>query len=145
MLKKPRSQPLTSPIKASSTQRPFTEDDEITVLKGMLEYSEKKAAKGKKDEDKAFAKDHEQKAFNLSKMIWGDDGISGKVESLAMKAKENNRALSALEAELPSSLMKPTEVDKKSSKSLGSLFDKSFGEEVEEIADCRVGAVFAAK
>ncbi|XVF43234.1 hypothetical protein PTKIN_Ptkin02bG0024000 [Pterospermum kingtungense] len=93
-VKKPRSQPLTSPIKAFSTQRPFTEDDEITVLKGMLEYSEKKAAK---------------------------------VEYLAVKAKENNRALSALEAELPSSLVKPTEVDKKSSKSLGSLFNKRSG------------------
>ncbi|XVF79316.1 hypothetical protein PTKIN_Ptkin14bG0211500 [Pterospermum kingtungense] len=163
-------------------QRLFTEDDEIAVLKGMLEYSEKKgsdpladmnafydfvkksihtdvtkaqlmdkirrlrkkfennAGKGKKGEDRTFTKDHEQKAFKLSKMIWGEDGISGKVESSAArsngKAKGNSKALVVSKTELPSSPVKkvehvePMEVDEKTSKSLGSLdsfFDKRFG------------------
>ena len=224
-IKKPRSKPLASAVKASSAKRPseseqelkeakrpknkageegiataavveevkktgedakkqlfqrlFSEDDEIAVLKGMLEYSEKKGAdpiadmnafydfvkksihtdvtkaqlmdkirrlrkkfennagKGKKGEDRTFSKPHEQKAFKLSKMIWGEEGISGKVESSAArsngKAKGNSNALAALKTELPSSPEKkvepgePMEVDKKSSKNLGSLFDKRFG------------------
>ncbi|XP_022732903.1 probable transcription factor At1g11510 [Durio zibethinus] len=223
-IKKTRSKPLASPVKASSTKRPieseqeakeakrpkkkveeegtattvvveevkktgedtkkqlfqrlFSEDDEIAVLKGMLDYSaqnesdpiadmnvfydfvkksihtdvtkaqlmdkirrlkkkfENNAGKGKKGEDRTFSKPHEQKAFKLSKMIWGEDGISGKVESSARsngKAKANSKALTAVKVELPSSPEKnvergePMEVDKKSSKNLGSLFDKRFG------------------
>ncbi|XWS10772.1 hypothetical protein CRYUN_Cryun38cG0026600 [Craigia yunnanensis] len=224
-IKKPRSKPSASTVKASSAKRPsesdqepkdakrpkkkageegtdtaavveevkktgedakkqlfqrlFSEDDEIAVLKGMLEYSAKKgsdpiadmnafydfvkksihtdvtkaqlmdkirrlrkkfennAGKGKKGEDRTFSKPHEQEAFKLSKMIWGNEGISGKVESSAArsngKVKGNSKAFAALKAELPSSPEKkvepgePIEVDKKSFKSLGSLFDKRFG------------------
>ncbi|XP_022717451.1 probable transcription factor At1g61730 [Durio zibethinus] len=156
-------------------QRLFSEDDEIAVLKGMLDYSEKNGsdpiadmntfydfvkksihtdvtkaqlmdkirrlrkkfennAKGKKGEDRTFSKPHEQKAFELSKKIWGKDGITVKVESssakLNGKAKGNAKPLTELKGELLFSAVKkvdPMEVDKKGSKSLGSLFDKRFG------------------
>ncbi|XVF79331.1 hypothetical protein PTKIN_Ptkin14bG0212900 [Pterospermum kingtungense] len=156
-------------------QRLFTEDDEIAVLKGMLDYSEKKgsdpladmnafydfvkksihtdvtkaqlmdkirrlkkkfennAGKGKRGEDRTFSKDHDREAFKLSKMIWGEDGISGKVESSAARSNGKAKALAASKAELPSSpvrkveFVEPMEVDKKSSKSLGSLFNKRVG------------------
>ncbi|XWS27467.1 hypothetical protein CRYUN_Cryun26dG0117500 [Craigia yunnanensis] len=224
-VKRPRSEFLTSPVKASSAKRPsesdqeakeakrpkkksgeegsataavveevkktredtkkqlfqrlFSEDDEIAVLKGMLEYFDKKGAdpcadmnafynfvkksihtdvtkaqlmdkirrlrkkfennagKGKMGEDRTFSKPHEQKAFELSKMIWGNDGITGKVESSAAKSngktKGNNKALVELKPELLSSPKKKVErgetmeVDKKGSKSLGSFFYKRFG------------------
>ncbi|XWS10234.1 hypothetical protein CRYUN_Cryun39dG0057900 [Craigia yunnanensis] len=160
-------------------QRLFSEDDEIAVLKGMLDYLAEKgvdpfadtnafhdfvrksihagvskaqlmfkirrlrkrfennAGKGKNGEDRTFSKPHEQKIFELSKKIWGKEGITGKVESSAAKsngkAKGNSKALAALKAELLSSPDKkvdggePMEVDKKGSKSWGSLFDKRFG------------------
>ncbi|XVF18335.1 hypothetical protein REPUB_Repub11eG0012700 [Reevesia pubescens] len=161
-------------------QRLFTEDDEIAVLKGMLDYLAKKGVdpfadtnafhdfvnksihtdvskaqlmykirrlrkkfennvgKGKNGEDRTFSKPHEQKIYELSKKIWGQEGITGKVESLVAKsngkAKGNSKeTLAALKAELLSSPEnkvdgeKPMEVDKKGSKSWGSLFDKRFG------------------
>ncbi|XVF79282.1 hypothetical protein PTKIN_Ptkin14bG0209200 [Pterospermum kingtungense] len=230
--KKPRSKPLASPVKASSSlakrpsesqqepkevkrpkkkaaedgfgsgsvavvvedvkktgedskkqlfQRLFTEDDEIAVLKGMLDYIEKKGdpfadtnafhdfvkksihtdvskvqlmykirrlrkkflnnvGKGKNGEDKVFSKPHEQKVFELSKKIWGKEGISGKVESLAAKSdgkmKGNSKPSEGLKAELVSSPHKnvdavdggePMEVEKKGSKSLGGFFDNRCG------------------
>ncbi|XWS16802.1 hypothetical protein CRYUN_Cryun33cG0011500 [Craigia yunnanensis] len=228
-VKRPRSKPLTSPVKASSAKRPseseqeaneakrpkkkageqgtatavvgeevkktgedakkqlfqrlFSEDDEIAVLKGMLEYFDKKGAdpcadmnafydfvkksihtdvtkaqlmdkirrlrkkfqnnagKGIKGEDRSFSKPHEQKAFELSKMIWGKEGITGKVESSAArsntaksngKAMGNSKAMAVLKPELLSSPEKkaergePMEVNKKGSKSLVSLFYKRF-------------------
>ncbi|KAE8680065.1 oxygen-evolving enhancer protein 3 [Hibiscus syriacus] len=160
-------------------QRLFSEDDEIALLKGMLDYSAKKeadpcadmnafydfvkksihtdvtkaqlmdkirrlkkkfennAGKGKKGEDRTFSKAHEQNAFELSKKIWGKEGISGKVESSAAKsngkAKANNKAVVALKAELHYSPDKkvdigvPMEVDKVPKSSVISLFDKRFG------------------
>ncbi|KAE8712993.1 RmlC-like cupins superfamily protein [Hibiscus syriacus] len=160
-------------------QRLFSEDDEIALLKGMLDYSAKRGAdpcadmnafydfvkksihtdvtkaqlmdkirrlkkkfennsgKGKKGEDRTFSKAHEQNAFDLSKKIWGKEGISGKVESSAAKsngkAKANNKAVVALKAELHSSPDKkvyvgvPMEVDKVPKSSVSSLFDKRFG------------------
>ncbi|KAK9004726.1 hypothetical protein V6N11_042184 [Hibiscus sabdariffa] len=160
-------------------QRLFSEDDEIALLKGMLDYSAKKggdpcadmnafydfvkksihtdvtkaqlmdkirrlkkkfennAGKGKKGEDRTFSKAHEQNAFELSKKIWGKEGISGKVESSAAKsngkAKANNKAVIALKAESQPSPDKkvdvgvPMEVDKVSKSSDSSLFDKRFG------------------
>ncbi|MBA0579987.1 hypothetical protein Gorai_022226, partial [Gossypium raimondii] len=82
-------------------QRLFSEDDEIALLKGMLDYSAKKGADPCADmnafynfvkksihtdgEDRTFSKAHEQNAFELSKLIWGKEGISGKVESSAAK------------------------------------------------------------
>ncbi|EOY13716.1 hypothetical protein QUC31_002408 [Theobroma cacao] len=217
--KKPRSKPLASPIKASSTKRPsdseqepkdvkrakkkageevtevavveevkktgedakkqlfqrlFSEDDEIAVLKGMLDYYAKKGAdpcadmnafydfvkksihidvtkaqlmdkirrlrkkfennavKGKKGEDKTFSKVHEQKAFDLSKKIWGKEGISGKTESSAVKSngktKGNTKALPVVKPEIfsPEKNVEPMDLDKKS-KSVASFFDKSIG------------------
>ncbi|OMO92674.1 hypothetical protein COLO4_17402 [Corchorus olitorius] len=161
-------------------QRLFTEDDEIAVLKGMLEYADKKGAdpcvdmnafhdfvkkyihtdvtkaqlmdkirrlrkkyennvgKGKKGEDRTFNKPHEQKSFELSKKIWGKDGISGKVESSAVKsaAKSNGKATLKLELASPDKktsdkkkvdVGEPMEVDKEGSKSGVCLFDKSYG------------------
>ncbi|XP_038998529.1 probable transcription factor At1g11510 [Hibiscus syriacus] len=187
-------------------QRLFSEDDEIALLKGMLDYSAKKGAdpcadmnafydivkksihtdvtkaqlmdkirrlkkkfennagKGKKGEDRTFSKAHEQNAFELSKKIWGKEGISGKVESFAKsngKAKANNKAVVALKAELYSSPDKkvdvglPMEIDKKVTKGSGSsLFDKRFGvssleEEVLknslDMVDCEKKAALEAK
>ncbi|KAH1045949.1 hypothetical protein J1N35_036733 [Gossypium stocksii] len=61
----------------------------------------------KKGEDRTFSQAHEQKAFELSKMIRGKEGVSGKLESSAAKsngkAKGNNKAVAALKAGLPSS------------------------------------------
>ncbi|KAG8502266.1 hypothetical protein CXB51_002184 [Gossypium anomalum] len=171
-------------------QRLFSEDDEIALLKGMLDYSAKKGAdpcadmnafynfvkksihtdvtkaqmmdkirrlkkkfennagKGKKGEDRTFSKAHEQNAFELSKMIWGKEGISGKVESSAAKsngkAKGNNKAAVALKAEFSSPDKKtydavPIEADKLVSKSSGSLFDKRFGVSDMEEAVVKLG------
>ncbi|OMO74566.1 hypothetical protein CCACVL1_16599 [Corchorus capsularis] len=156
-------------------QRLFTEEDEIAVLKGMLDYADKKGAdpcvdmnafhdfvkkyihtdvtkaqlmdkirrlkkkyennagKGKKGEDRTFTKPHEQKSFELSKKIWGKDGISGKVESSA--AKSNGKATLkelALSDKKTSDkkkvdVAKPMEVDKEGSKSGVCLFDKRYG------------------
>ncbi|MBA0600326.1 hypothetical protein Gorai_006515 [Gossypium raimondii] len=80
-------------------QRLFSEDDEIALLKGMLDYSAKTGADPHTDmngfydfvkksihtngEDPTFSKAHEQKAFELSKKIWG---VSGKVESSTAKS-----------------------------------------------------------
>lgn len=168
-------------------QRLFTEDDEIAVLKGMLDYIVKKgdpfadtnafhdfvkkslhtdvsksqlmykirrlkkrfenAGKGKHGEDRVFSNPHGQKIFELSKKIWGKEGLTGKLEASAAKSngkkKGNSKALDldGLKAELVSSPVKkmdalddgePMEVDKKSWG--GSLFDKNFcvgGLEVE--------------
>ncbi|GMJ05379.1 hypothetical protein like AT1G61730 [Hibiscus trionum] len=160
-------------------QRLFSEDDEIALLRGMLDYSAKKGAdpcadmnafydfvkksihtdvtkaqlmdkirrlkkkfennagKGKQGEDRTFSKAHEQNAFELSKKIWGKEGISGKVESSAAKsngkAKAINKPVAALKAEVHSSpdkkvdVVVPMEVDKVSKSSGTSLFDKRFG------------------
>ncbi|PPS09673.1 hypothetical protein GOBAR_AA10976 [Gossypium barbadense] len=64
----------------------------------------------------------EEKAFELSKTIWGKEGVSGKLESSTAKsngkAKGNKKAVAALKAGLPSSSDKkrdnavPIEVDK---------------------------------
>ncbi|MFQ6620926.1 hypothetical protein Gotur_001555 [Gossypium turneri] len=171
-------------------QRLFSEDDEIALLKGMLDYSAKKGAdpcadmnafynfvkksihtdvtkaqmmdkirrlkkkfennagKGKKGEDRTFSKAHEQNAFELSKLIWGKEGISGKVETSAAKsngkAKGNNKAVVALKAEFSSPDKKtydavPIEADKVVSKSSGSLFDKRFGVSDMEEAVVKLG------
>ncbi|KAL4309248.1 hypothetical protein GQ457_01G003100 [Hibiscus cannabinus] len=160
-------------------QRLFSEDDEIALLRGMLDYSAKKGAdpcadmnafydfvkksihtdvtkaqlmdkirrlkkkfennagKGKQGGDRTFSKAHEQNAFELSKKIWGKEGISGKFESSAAKsngkAKAINKPVVALKAEgFPTPDKKidvavPMEVDKVSKSSSSSLFDKRFG------------------
>ncbi|TYG99976.1 hypothetical protein ES288_A10G237800v1 [Gossypium darwinii] len=169
-------------------QRLFSEDDEIALLKGMLDYSAKTGAdphadmngfydfvkksihtnvskvqlmdkvrrlkkkfknnvgKNKKGEDPTFSKAHEQKAFELSKKIWG---VSGKVESSTAKsngkAKGNNKAVAALKAELPSSSDKktdnavPIEVDNVVSKSSSSLLDMKFSVSDTEVGVVKVG------
>ncbi|KAL0407291.1 UNVERIFIED_CONTAM: putative transcription factor [Sesamum latifolium] len=99
-------------------QRLWSEDDEIVILKGMIDYAEKKKSdpvadlndfhdfikdslhvdvtrtqlqdkirrlkkkyennksKEKEGKDRAFSKPHEQKAYELSKQVWGNE--SGK-------------------------------------------------------------------
>ncbi|EEF43961.1 GLABROUS1 enhancer-binding protein-like [Ricinus communis] len=142
-------------------QRLWSEDDEIVVLKGIIDFIEKKGVdpakdiisffdyikkslhfdvslnqlkdkiwrlkkkfennvKGKKGEDKTFSKSHDQKSFDLSKKIWGTDGIIGASDSSikpngkAKKATNNNaKSLVALKAELGMDVDKENEkVDK---------------------------------
>ncbi|KAH1045953.1 hypothetical protein J1N35_036737 [Gossypium stocksii] len=144
----------------------FSEDDEIALSKGMLDYSAKTGADphtdrngfydfvnvskvqlmDKKGEDPTFSKAHEQKAFQLSKKIWG---VSGKVEPSTAKsngkAKGNNKAVAALKAELPSSSVKkidntvPIEVDKVVSKSSSGLLDMKFSFSDTEVGVVKVG------
>ncbi|KAE8696745.1 oxygen-evolving enhancer protein 3 [Hibiscus syriacus] len=107
--------------------------DKIRRLKKKFENN---AGKGKKGEDRSFSKAHEHNAFELSKKIWGKEGISGKVKSSAAKsngkAKANNKAVVALKAEFHSSPDKkvdigvPMEVDKVPKSSVSNLFDKRF-------------------
>ncbi|MBA0751321.1 hypothetical protein Gogos_000252 [Gossypium gossypioides] len=172
-------------------QRLFSEDDEIALLIGMLDYSAKKGAdpcadmnefyefvkksihtdvskvqlmdkirrlkkkfknnagKNNKGEDPTFSKPHEQNAFELSKQIWGKEGISGKVESSTAKsngkAKGNNKAEVAVKAELLSSSDKkiddavPVEVDEVVSKSSSNFLDKKFSLSDLEEAVVKVG------
>ncbi|PPD94924.1 hypothetical protein GOBAR_DD08027 [Gossypium barbadense] len=125
-------------------QRLFSEDDEIALLKSMLAYSAKKGADPcadmngfydfvkklihidvtkaqmmdklkDKGEDRTFSKAHEQNAFELSKNIWGKEGISGKVESSTDK-----------------------KIDELS-KSFDSLLDKRFGVFDMEVEVVEVG------
>ncbi|KAL5839718.1 hypothetical protein ACOSQ4_012326 [Xanthoceras sorbifolium] len=169
-------------------QRLWSEDDEIAVLKGMIEFSTKKGVdpnqdmnafhdfikkslhvdvsrnqlvdkirrlkkkyennleRGiKKGEDRTFSKPHEQKAYDLSKKVWGGEGSGGVVESAAKsngKARKiqnqrgNSKQLAALKAELlngPKEVEK-MEVDNDKELSLKTpmdvekfLFDKSLG------------------
>ncbi|MBA0725574.1 hypothetical protein Golax_022152 [Gossypium laxum] len=110
-----------------------------TSLHRLLTFS-------KKGEDRTFSKAHEQKAFELSKKIWGKEGVSGKLESSTAKsngkAKGNNKAVAALKAGLPSSSDKkrdkavPIDVDKVVSKSSSSLLDMKFC-----VSDVDVGVV----
>ncbi|XP_065881898.1 GLABROUS1 enhancer-binding protein-like [Euphorbia lathyris] len=104
-------------------QRLWSEDDEIVLLKGIIDFIEKKgidpakdmnayydfikkslhfdvaltqlkdkvwrlkkkfenhAKKGKNGEDKTFSKPHDQTTFDLSKKIWGSEGIYGRSKS----------------------------------------------------------------
>ncbi|KAE8712997.1 RmlC-like cupins superfamily protein [Hibiscus syriacus] len=156
-------------------QRLFSDDDEIAMLKGLLDFLDKKgvdpfadtnafhdfvkdslhadvskaqlmykvrrlrkkfennARRSKDGEDRTFSKPHEQQSFELSKRIWGKEGIIRKIESSAAKAKGNGKALNALKAQPVASADEkvddgePMEVDIKLSKSSGSLFDKKSG------------------
>ncbi|KAG2688114.1 hypothetical protein I3760_09G079100 [Carya illinoinensis] len=116
-------------------QRLWSEDDEIAVLKGVLDYTEKRGAdpstdaaafhefvkkslhvdvsknqlmdkirrlrkkyknnagRGKKGKEPTFSKPHEQKAYELSKKIWGPaEGTAG--GGLIGDAKSNGKAAS---------------------------------------------------
>ncbi|GMY09954.1 STOREKEEPER protein-like [Fagus crenata] len=115
---------------SGNTQRLWSEDDELVILKGMIEYQSKKGSDpysemgaflefikkslrvevsknqlmdkirrmkkkyqvnvekgGDNGEDPVFSKPHEQKAFELSKKIWGVDAGSNR------KAKPNSKAI----------------------------------------------------
>ncbi|TYI99470.1 hypothetical protein E1A91_A13G019800v1 [Gossypium mustelinum] len=167
-------------------QRLFSEDDEIALLKGMLDYSAKKGAdpcadmnefyefvkksihtdvskvqlmdkirrlkkkfknnagKNNKGEDPTFSKPHEQNAFELSKQIWGKEGISGKVASSTAtsngKAKGNNKAEIAVKADLLSSSDKKIDdAVPVVSKSSSSFLDKKFSLSDLEEAVVKVG------
>ncbi|KAE8681142.1 oxygen-evolving enhancer protein 3 [Hibiscus syriacus] len=156
-------------------QRLFSDDDEIAVLKGLLDFLatkgvdpfadtnafhdfvkgsihadvskaqlmykvrrlrkklENNARRSKDGEDRTFSKPHEQKSFELSKRIWGKEGIIRKIDTSAAKPKGNGKALDALKAEPVASADEkvddgePMEVDIKWPKSSGSLFDKKSG------------------
>ncbi|KAJ8752358.1 hypothetical protein K2173_003994 [Erythroxylum novogranatense] len=128
-------------------QRVWSEDDEIAVLKGIIEFNETKGidpakdmnlfydfikkslhfdvtlaqlkdkvwrlkkkfghhvVKGKKGEDKIFAKPHDQKAFKLWKQIWGSEksggvGVQSSDAKPNGKAKQGRKSLAELKAEL---------------------------------------------
>ncbi|XP_039026775.1 probable transcription factor At1g11510 isoform X2 [Hibiscus syriacus] len=156
-------------------QRLFSDEDEIAVLKGLLDFLDKKgvdpfadtnafhdfvkdsihtdvskaqlmykvrrlrkkfennARRSKDGEDRTFSKSHEQQSFELSKRIWGKEGIISKIDSSAAKPKGNGKALDALKAEPVASADEkvddgePVEVNIKLSKTSGSLFDKKSG------------------
>ncbi|KAK8527573.1 hypothetical protein V6N13_085394 [Hibiscus sabdariffa] len=156
-------------------QRLFSDDDEIAVLKGLLDFLAKKgvdpfadthafhdfvkdsihadvskaqlmykvrrlrkkfennARRSKDGEDRTFSKPHEQQVFELSRKIWGKEGIIKNIDSSAAKAKGNGKALDTLKAEPVASADEKVdngelmEVDIKSSKSSASLFDKKSG------------------
>ncbi|MBA0600327.1 hypothetical protein Gorai_006515 [Gossypium raimondii] len=117
--------------------------DKVRRLKKKFKNN---VGKNKKGEDPTFSKAHEQKAFELSKKIWG---VSGKVESSTAKsngkAKGNNKVVAALKAELPSSSDKktdnavPIEVDIVVSKSYSSLLDMKFSVSDTEVGVVKVG------
>ena len=174
-------------MKKSLFQRLWSEDDEIAVLEGMIEFStqngidpnqdmnafhefinkslqgdvsrkklvdkirrlkkkyENNVEKGiKNGEDRTFSRLHEQKAFNLSKKVWGGEGCSGVVESAVKSNRKtrksqnqrgNSKQLAALKAEMlngPKKLEK-MEVDNNKESSLKTvdvekfLPDNSFG------------------
>ncbi|KAE8700526.1 Transcription factor VOZ1 [Hibiscus syriacus] len=129
----PNVKPLaTKPMEDMNAKKPISE----TVERRLKKKFENNAGKGKKGEDRSFSKAHEHNAFELSKKIWGKEGISGKVKSSAAKsngkAKANNKAVVALKAEFHSSPDKkvdigvPMEVDKVPKSSVSNLFDKRF-------------------
>ncbi|GMJ10022.1 hypothetical protein like AT1G61730 [Hibiscus trionum] len=152
-------------------QRLFSDEDEIAVLKGLLDFLAKKevhpfadpnafhdfvkdsihtdvskaqlmykarrlrkkfennARRSKDGEDRKFSKPHEQQIFELSKMIWGKEGIIRKIDYSAAKAKGNGKALDAMKAEPIASADtgEPIEVDIKLFKTSGCLFDTKSG------------------
>lgn len=158
-------------------QRLWSEDDEIVILKGIVDYTAKKgtdpsadmnafhdfikkslhvnvtksqlvdkvrrlkkkyennSGKGKKFNP---TKAHEQKAFDLSKKIWGEEQPSGGVEQpksngkAKSSQKSNSRSLALLKAELLSSPEASKEVvkmdvDRNTGVSEMVSFDKTFG------------------
>ncbi|CAN4122320.1 unnamed protein product [Withania somnifera] len=118
----PVSKTPTEDVKRQLFQRLWSEDDEIAILKGMIEYRSKKkadpvadlsafhefikkslhvdvaktqlqdkirrlkkkyennAGKEKKGKERSFTKPHEQKAYELSKKIWGKEKSDNKGE-----------------------------------------------------------------
>ncbi|KAG4109952.1 hypothetical protein ERO13_D13G019101v2 [Gossypium hirsutum] len=120
--------------------------DKIRRLKKKFKSN---AGKNNKGEDPTFSKPHEQNAFELSKQIWGKEGISGKVESSTAKsngkAKGNNKAEVAVKAELLSSSDKKiddavsVEVNEVVSKSSSNFLDKKFSLSDLEEAVVKVG------
>ncbi|KAL4273417.1 hypothetical protein GQ457_13G005090 [Hibiscus cannabinus] len=142
-------------------RRLFSEEDEIAVLKGLLDFLAKKGVdpfadpnafhdfvkdsihtdvskaqlmykvrrlkkkfennsrRSKDGEARTFSKPHEQQIFELSKTIWGKEGIIRKIESSDAKSLKAEPVASA-DGE-------PMEVDIKLSKTSGCLFDKKSG------------------
>ncbi|KAK2642470.1 hypothetical protein Ddye_024233 [Dipteronia dyeriana] len=133
-------------------QRVWSEDDEIAVLKGMIEFSTKKGVDPsqdmnafhdfikkslhidvsrtqlvdkirrlrkkyennleraiKKGEVRTFSKPHEQKAYDLSKKVWGGEG--GEVET-ARKTQNHRGSSKQLAASKVESVNGPKDVEK---------------------------------
>ncbi|KAK8648233.1 hypothetical protein V6N13_128994 [Hibiscus sabdariffa] len=147
-------------------RRLFSDEDEIAVLKGLLDFLAKKgvdpfadpnafhdfvkdsihtdvskaqlmykvrrlrkkfennARRSKDGEARTFSKPHEQQIFELSKTIWGKEGIIRKIDSSDAKSLKAEPVASADEKVDDG---EPMEVDIKLSKTSGSLFDKKSG------------------
>ncbi|KAH6790505.1 hypothetical protein C2S51_005511 [Perilla frutescens var. frutescens] len=115
--KKKTAEAETSEKKSNIFQRLFSEDDEIVILKGLMDYTTRKKLdpmadlnafhdfikknlhidftrtqlqdkirrlkkkfennknKEKEGKERTFSKPHEQKAYDLSKMIWGNETV----------------------------------------------------------------------
>lgn len=136
----PVKKPPTEDVKRQLFQRLWSEDDEIAILKGMIDYRSKKkadpvadltafhefikkslhvdvaktqlqdkirrlkkkyennAGKEKKGKERSFTKPHEQKAYELSKKIWGSkekssdkgEGEVVKVENVGVSKGKSN-------------------------------------------------------
>ncbi|KAF3451630.1 hypothetical protein FNV43_RR07725 [Rhamnella rubrinervis] len=157
-------------------QRLWSEDDEIVILKGIVDYTAKKGTDPSADMNafhdfikkslhvnvtksqlvdkirrlkKKYAnnagkkkfnptKPHEQKAFDLSKKIWGNEQPSGGVEQPKSNGKAkssqkgNGRSLALLKAELlsppeTSKEVAKMDIDRNTGVSEMVSFDKSFG------------------
>ncbi|GFZ06284.1 hypothetical protein Acr_18g0004540 [Actinidia rufa] len=124
---------IASDSKKQLFQRLWSEDDEIEILKGVMEYRKKKgvdpgtdmddfhdfikkslhvavtrtqlyykirrlkkkyennAGKGKNGVDRSFSNPHEQKAYEWSKKVWGeeDNGVGGDSVKFNGKTKKN--------------------------------------------------------
>lgn len=62
--------------------------DKVSRLKRKFENH---VSKGKHGEDKTFSRVHDQNLFDLSKKIWGSEGLCGKSKSLAPDSEETKK------------------------------------------------------
>ncbi|XP_058195947.1 probable transcription factor At4g00390 [Rhododendron vialii] len=127
-------------------QRLWSEDDEIVILKGLIDFRAKKGydpmtdlnvfhdfikkslhlgdvsksqfstkvrrmkkkfennvKRGKDGQDRSFSNPHEQRAYNLSKKIWGEDSDGfgvGNAKKVNGKGRKNEKSLSVVDEEL---------------------------------------------
>lgn len=127
-------------------QRLWSEDDEIVILKGMIDYKTEKngenpiadmgafhefikkslhvdvsraqlvdkvrrlkkkyvnnASREKNGKDRSFSKSHEQKGYELSKLIWGSNSDNPGTESRKKQSQKNGSATSSAAVTIPKS------------------------------------------
>ncbi|XP_057963263.1 STOREKEEPER protein-like [Malania oleifera] len=67
-------------------------------LRNLKKKYESNAGKGKRGEDVAFSKPHEQKTYELSKKIWGGGGesVNGAEQSVVDGKRQNSKSLVSL-------------------------------------------------